>query len=97
MGAGTVMAEKKKRKHEEAEVVVTYKKRRGRPSGLEPMIAWQIQIGDDHVGYSTSLNGVSSVLYDMGWKVWAYRRTPDKKGRPKFKARVVRFDKEKEL
>jgi len=49
------------------------------------------------VGYSTSLNGVSSILYDMGWKVWAYRRTPDKKGRPKFKARVVRFDKEKEL
>jgi hypothetical protein len=49
------------------------------------------------MGYSSTLNGVSNILYDMGWKVWAYRRTPDKKGRPKFKARVVRFDKEKEL
>ena len=87
----------KKKKHIESEVVVTYKKKRGRPSGIDPMIAWHIEIDGEHMGYATSLNGVSSVLYDMGWKVWAYRRTPDKKGRPKFKARVVRFDKEKEL
>lgn len=86
-----------KKKHTESEVVVTYKKRRGRPSGMNPLIAWQIVIDDEYVGSSSTLNGVSSVLYDMGWKVWAYRRTPDKKGRPKFKARIVRFDKEKEL
>jgi hypothetical protein len=87
----------KKQKHTESEVVVTYKKKRGRPSGLDPLVAWHIELDGESVGYSTSLNGVSSILYDMGWKVWAYRRTPDKKGRPKFKARVVRFDKEKEL
>lgn len=86
-----------KKKHKESEVIVTYKKRRGRPSGMNPLIAWQIVIDDEYVGSSSTLNGVSSVLYDMGWKVWAYRRTPDKKGRPKFKARIVRFDKEKEL
>lgn len=86
-----------KKKHTESEVIVTYKKRRGRPSGMNPLIAWQIVIDDEYVGSSSTLNGVSSVLYDMGWKVWAYRRTPDKKGRPKFKARIVRFDKEKEL
>lgn len=86
-----------KKKHKESEVIVTYKKRRGRPSGMNPLIAWQIVIDDKYVGSSSTLNGVSSVLYDMGWKVWAYRRTPDKKGRPKFKARIVRFDKEKEL
>ena len=88
---------KNKKKHIESEVVVTYKKKRGRPSGIDPMIAWHIEIDGEHMGYSSTLNGVSSILYDMGWKVWAYRRTPDKKGRPKFKARVVRFDKEKEL
>ncbi len=81
----------------ESEVVVTYKKRRGRPTGINPMIAWHIEIDGEHIGSATSLNSVSSVLYDMGWKVWAYRRTADKKGRPKFKARIVRFDKEKEL
>ncbi len=86
-----------KKKHTESEVIVTYKKRRGRPSGMNPLIAWHIVIDDEYVGSSSTLNGVSSVLYDMGWKVWAYRRTPDKKGRPKFKARIVRFDKEKEL
>lgn len=86
-----------KKKHTESEVIVTYKKRRGRPSGMNPLIAWQIVIDDEYVGSSSTLNGVSNVLYDMGWKVWAYRRTPDKKGRPKFKARIVRFDKEKEL
>lgn len=86
-----------KKKHTESEVIVTYKKRRGRPSGMNPLVAWQIVIDDEYVGSSSTLNGVSSVLYDMGWKVWAYRRTPDKKGRPKFKARIVRFDKEKEL
>ena len=85
------------KKHTESEVIVTYKKKRGRPVGIEPLIAWQIVIDDEYVGSSSTLNGVSSVLYDMGWKVWAYRRTPDKKGRPKFKARIVRFDKEKEL
>jgi hypothetical protein len=85
------------KKREESEVIVTYKKKRGRPSGINPMIGWHIEIDGESLGYSTSLNGVSSILYDMGWKVWAYRRTPDKKGRPKFKARVVRFDKEKEL
>lgn len=86
-----------KKKHTESEVIVTYKKRRGRPSGMNPLIAWHIVIDDEYVGSSSTLNGVSNVLYDMGWKVWAYRRTPDKKGRPKFKARIVRFDKEKEL
>jgi len=79
------------------EVVVTYKKKRGRPSGIDPMIAWQIVLDGEHVGYATTLNSVSSILYDMGYKTWAFRRTPDKKGRPKFKATVVRFDKEKEL
>jgi len=81
----------------EHEVVVTYKKKRGRPSGIDPMIAWQIVLDGVQVGYSTSLNGVSSILYDMGYKTWAFRRAPDKKGRPKFRATVIRFDKEKEL
>jgi len=85
------------KKHKEHEVVVTYKKRRGRPTGLNPLISWQIVLDGEHVGSSTTLNGVSSVLYDMGYKTWAFRRTPDKKGRPKFRATVIRFDKEKEL
>lgn len=85
------------KKTTEHEVVVTYKKKRGRPSGIDPMIAWQIVLDGEHVGYATTLNSVSSILYDMGYKTWAFRRTPDKKGRPKFKATVVRFDKEKEL
>lgn len=86
-----------KKNHIESEVVVTYKKKRGRPSGIDPMIAWQIELDGEHVGYATTLNSVSSILYDMGYKTWAFRRTPDKKGRPKFKATVIRFDKEKEL
>lgn len=85
------------KKHTESEVIVTYKKKRSRPSGLDPIVAWHIELDGENMGYSSTLNGVSNILYDMGWKVWAYRRTPDKKGRPKFKARVVRFDKEKEL
>ena len=85
------------KKRSEHEVVVTYKKRRGRPTGLNPLISWQIALDGDHVGSSTTLNGVSSVLYDMGYKTWAFRRVPDKKGRPKFKATVIRFDKDKEL
>lgn len=88
---------KKNKKHEEHEVVVTYKRKRGRPSGIDPMVAWHIELDNEYVGSSTSLNGVSNILYDMGYKTWAFRRTPDKKGRPKFKATVVRFDKEKEL
>lgn len=85
------------KEHTQHKVVVTYKKKRGRPSGIDPMIAWQIELDGEHVGYATTLNSVSSILYDMGYKTWAFRRTPDKKGRPKFKATVVRFDKEKEL
>ena len=85
------------KKRQEHEVVVTYKKKKGKPSGIDPMIAWHIELDGEHMGYSTSLNGVSSILYDMGYRVWAFRRTPDKKGRPKFKAAVIRFDKEKEL
>ena len=87
----------KKKKYSEHEVVVTYKKRRGRPSGMEPLVSWHIELDGEFVGRSSTLNGVSSILYDMGYKTWAFRRTPDKKGRPKFKANVVRFDKEKEL
>ena len=78
------------------EVVVTYKKKRGRPSGIDPMIAWQIVLDGEHVGYATTLNSVSSILYDMGYKTWAFRRCPDKKDRPRYKATVLWFDKEKE-
>jgi hypothetical protein len=85
------------KKRQEHEVVVTYKKKKGKPSGIDPMIAWHIELDGEHMGYSTSLNGVSSILYDMGYRVWAFRRAPDKKGRPKFRAGVIRFDKEKEL
>lgn len=88
------MSKKNKFEHE---VVVTYKKRRGRPSGMEPLVSWHIELDGAFVGRSSTLNGVSNILYDMGYKVWAFRRTPDKKGRPKFKAGVIRFDKEKEL
>ena len=91
------MPKSKKKKHKEHEVIVTYKRRKGRPSGINPVVAWHIELDNEFVGTSPTLNGVSHMLYDMGYKTWAFRRTPDKKGRPKFKANVVRFDKEKEL
>lgn len=86
----------KKKKHKEHEVVVTYKHGRGKPNGMDPMVAWYIELDNEPVGASTTLNGVSSVLYDMGYKTWAFRRIPDKKGRPKFRATVIRYDKDKD-
>lgn len=92
----TMSKKNKKNKRKEHEVVVTYKRKRGRPSGSDPMVAWHIELDDKHIGASTTLNGVSSILYDMGYKVWAFRRQADKKGRPKFRATVIRYDMDKE-
>lgn len=86
----------KKNKRKEYEVVVTYKSRRRGSNGLDPMASWHIELDNEHIGNSATLNGVSSILYDMGYKVWAYRRRPDKKGRPKFVTTAVRFDRDKE-
>jgi len=78
-------------------VVVTYKKKRGRrPEGVEAILCWEVKLDGEYVGNSLTLNGVSHMLYDLGYKTWAFRRTPDKKGRPCFKADVISFDKEKQ-
>ncbi len=81
------MSKKKKKEHE---VVVTYKPKRGRPSGINPLVAWHIKLDDEYVGTSTTLNGVSTLLWEMGYSTWAFRRYPDKKGRPCFKAAVYK-------
>jgi hypothetical protein len=86
----------KKKKHKEHEVVVTYKSRRSRATGMDPVAAWHIELDHEHIGSSTTLNGVSSILYDMGYKVWAFRRQPDKKGRPRFVTTAIRYDKDKD-
>ena len=76
-------------------VVVTYKKKRGRrPEGVEAILCWEVKLDGEYVGNSLTLNGVSHMLYDLGYKTWAFRRAPDKKGRPCFKVDVISFDKE---
>jgi len=86
---------KERTKHK---VVVTYKKRRGRPPvGVQPVACWEVKLDGEYIGHSLTLNGVSQMLYGLGYKVWAFRRHPDKKGRPCFKADVISYDKEKEL
>jgi hypothetical protein len=85
------------RKDNTHKVVVTYKKKRGRrPEGVEPILCWEVKLDGEYVGNSLTLNGVSHMLYDLGYKTWAFRRAPDKKGRPCFKADVISFDKEKQ-
>jgi hypothetical protein len=80
-----------KKKHErEHEVVIVYKRKRGRPSGVNPLVAWHIRLDDEYVGTSDTLNGVSALLWDLGYSTWAFRRYPDKKGRPCYKASVYK-------
>lgn len=82
------MSKKKKKEHS---VIVTYKRKRGRPpAGVDPISSWHIKLDDEYVGRSTSLNGVSTLLWEMGYSTWAFRRYPDKEGRPCFKASVYK-------
>lgn len=79
------------KKRKEHNIVITYKKKRGRPpQGIEPINLWHIKLDGEFVGTSETLNGVSSLMWDMGYSTWAFRRQPDKKGRPCFKAAVYK-------
>jgi hypothetical protein len=79
-------SKKKKKKGNivEHELVITYKPKRGRPVGDDPVVAWHIELDDRLIGTASSLSDVTKLLTDMGYKVWAYRRRVTKKGRPQF-------------
>jgi hypothetical protein len=78
------------KKKKEQEIVVTYKRKRGRPSGSSAMVAWHIELDDEYVGTSATLNGVSTLLWEMGYSIWAFRRQGDKKNRPRYRATVYK-------
>ena len=83
---------KKKRRLSEHELVVTYKPKRGRPSGMEPSILWHVELDGRLLGTATKLIDVTKMLDDMGYKIWAYRRRITKKGRPQFYTTAIRLE-----
>lgn len=78
--------------HTQHEVVITYKPKKTVGNGLDPMAAWHIKVDDKFIGTSPTLNGVTHLLYDKGYKTWAFRRCPQKNGRPRFKATVIKVN-----
>lgn len=86
------MAKKKQKEHE---VVVTYKPNKRRKDRMDPMVSWHIELDDKYVGRSTTLSGVSALLWEMGYSIWAFRRYPHKNDRPRYRATVYKHKEKK--
>jgi hypothetical protein len=87
-----LMKSKKKKRLSEHELVVTYKPKRGRPSGMAPAIAWHVELDGKLLGTATKLIDVTTMLDELGYKIWAYRRRVTKKGRPQFYTTAIRLE-----
>ena len=83
---------KKTKKYKEYELEVTYKPKRGRPTGMQPTILWHVELDGNLIGTASKLIDVTKMLDDMGYKVWAYRRRVTKKGRPQFYTTAIRLE-----
>lgn len=95
MGTGILVGKKntkKKKRYKEYELVVTYKPRRGRPTGMQPAIMWHVELDGELIGTASKLIDVTKMLNDMGYKIWAYRRRITKKGRPQFYTTAIRLE-----
>lgn len=86
------MAKKKDKEHQ---VVVTYKPHKRGKDRMDSMAAWYIELDDEYVGSSATLNGVSTLLWEMGYSTWAFRRYPHKNDRPRYRAAVYKHKEKK--
>ena len=85
--------EQKKRKRTEHEATIVYKAKQGRPpSGMKPQIMWHVKVDGEKIGACSTLNDVTTLLYEHGYKVWAFRRHFKKSGRPAWRATVIKVE-----
>ena len=82
-----------KKKRTEHEATIVYKPKQGRPAkGMEPLVCWHVKVDGEKIGMSTTLNGVTDLLYEHGYKVWAFRRHFTKSQRPAWRATVIKVE-----
>ncbi len=79
-----------KKKRTEHEATVVYKQKPGRPDGMQPQMYWYIKVDGEKVGKVSSLNDAAKLLYEHGYKVWAWRRHFKNSGRPAWRATVIK-------
>lgn len=58
--------------------------------------AWTVRVGETVLGRASSLGEATNVLYENGYKAYAYRRGTTSAGKMKFTADCLPFDYAKE-
>jgi hypothetical protein len=77
------------KKHTEHEATITYKPT-GRVTSMTPAIGWHVKVDGEKIGVASTLNEATTLLYENGYKVWAFRRSPNKNNRPAWRATVIK-------
>lgn len=57
---------------------------------------WNVSVSKDKLGQVDSLTQVTDLLYENGYKVYAYQRRPSASGKHGFVANCLKFNPKKE-
>lgn len=79
-------------KIKEYEATIIYKPN-SKVKGMDPSIGWNVKVDGKNLGITQTLNDATNLLLENGYKVWAFRRNPDKHGRPAWRATVIKTKK----